>query len=162
MDPQSRLGEFSSSASSCGVTRWGPFAVTACRCCGLACRRVHFFRAERHDRFHSAVRRAGGRCPAAALLPSVGVIASGSRAVGRPRTGRPPLAPVLACTFRPVATALWAVAANCECVLDRDAWDVPDGQWRIGRPSTRPVLKHGPRSLTCAQVIGSLRNLKAK
>jgi hypothetical protein len=23
-----------------------------------------------------------------------------------------------------------------------------------GRKSTRPVLKHGPRSLTCAQVIG--------
>jgi len=28
------------------------------------------------------------------------------------------------------------------------------GQWRIGRSSTRPVLKHGPRSLTCAQVMG--------
>ena len=30
------------------------------------------------------------------------------------------------------------------------------------RPSTRPVLKHGPRSLTCARVIGFVRNLKAK
>ena len=29
------------------------------------------------------------------------------------------------------------------------------GRWRIGRPSTRPVLKHGPRSLTCARVVGS-------
>ena len=30
-----------------------------------------------------------------------------------------------------------------------------EGRWRIGRPSTRPVLKHGPRSLTCARVVGS-------
>lgn len=29
------------------------------------------------------------------------------------------------------------------------------GQWRIGRSSTRPVLKHGPRSLACARVMGS-------
>lgn len=29
------------------------------------------------------------------------------------------------------------------------------GQWRVGRSSTRPVLKHGPRSLTCARVMGS-------
>lgn len=28
------------------------------------------------------------------------------------------------------------------------------GQWRIGRSSTRPVLKHGPRSLTCTRVGG--------
>ena len=26
--------------------------------------------------------------------------------------------------------------------------------WCCGRRSTRPVLKHGPRSLTCTQVIG--------
>ena len=36
------------------------------------------------------------------------------------------------------------------------------GQWRIGRSSTRPVLKHGPRSLTCARVMGSIRNPKAQ
>ena len=28
------------------------------------------------------------------------------------------------------------------------------GRWRIGRSPVRPVLKHGPRSLTCARVIG--------
>ena len=28
-------------------------------------------------------------------------------------------------------------------------------QRRVGRCSTRPVLKHGPRSLTCARVIGN-------
>lgn len=28
------------------------------------------------------------------------------------------------------------------------------GRWRVCRHSTRPVLKHGPRSLTCARVIG--------
>ena len=28
------------------------------------------------------------------------------------------------------------------------------GRWRIGRSPVRPVLKHGPRSLTCARVAG--------
>ena len=28
------------------------------------------------------------------------------------------------------------------------------GLWLIGRHPIRPVLKHGPRSLTCARVIG--------
>jgi hypothetical protein len=28
------------------------------------------------------------------------------------------------------------------------------GQWRPSLPPIRPVLKHGPRSLTCAQVNG--------
>ena len=28
------------------------------------------------------------------------------------------------------------------------------GRWRIGRQPIRPVLKHGPRSLTCARVTG--------
>jgi len=28
------------------------------------------------------------------------------------------------------------------------------GRWRIGRLPVRPVLKHGPRSLTCARVSG--------
>ena len=28
------------------------------------------------------------------------------------------------------------------------------GLWRPSQPPIRPVLKHGPRSLTCAQVIG--------
>src|SRR6218665_2510236 len=32
----------------------------------------------------------------------------------------------------------------------RRAW----GRWRNGREPVRPVLKHGPRSLTCARVVG--------
>ena len=28
------------------------------------------------------------------------------------------------------------------------------GQWRVGRHPLRPVLKHGPRSLTCARAAG--------
>ena len=36
----------------------------------------------------------------------------------------------------------------CGCPLP--AW----GRWRIGRLPVRPVLKHGPRSLTCARVSG--------
>ena len=34
-------------------------------------------------------------------------------------------------------------------------------QWRIGRSPVRPVLKHGPRSLTCARVNGHVRNPEA-
>ena len=36
----------------------------------------------------------------------------------------------------------------------RTARRVARGQWRIGRQPVRPVLKHGPRSLTCARVVG--------
>ena len=41
-------------------------------------------------------------------------------------------------------------ALLCWIGLAGRAW----GQWRVCRPTTRPVLKHGPRSLTCARVIG--------
>jgi len=34
--------------------------------------------------------------------------------------------------------------------------------WRIGRSPVRPVLKHGPRSLTCARVVGHVRNPEAQ
>jgi hypothetical protein len=36
------------------------------------------------------------------------------------------------------------------------------GLQRVGRSSTRPVLKHGPRSLTCARVRGTLRGPRAE
>ena len=35
-------------------------------------------------------------------------------------------------------------------------------RWQVGRSSTRPVLKHGPRSLTCARVVGQVRNPEAQ
>ena len=35
-------------------------------------------------------------------------------------------------------------------------------RWRIGRSPVRPVLKHGPRSLTCARVVGHVRNPEAQ
>jgi len=50
-----------------------------------------------------------------------------------------------------------ATASTCRRSV-RDA----QGLRRSGRPSTRPVLKHGPRSLTCARVVGFLRNLEAQ
>jgi hypothetical protein len=34
------------------------------------------------------------------------------------------------------------------------------GRWRIGRQPVRPVLKHGPRSLTCARVVGRYETLR--
>lgn len=135
VDPQSRPGEFSSSEGSCGVTRRGPFAVNACRCCDLVRRRVHFLRARAPrpvsiggQKIWRQVARRRTR------FRRLGVIASGTRAVARPRTGRPLFAPVLACTFRPADTASlgqWPLTASC--APDRDAWAVPDGQWRIGR-----------------------------
>ena len=36
------------------------------------------------------------------------------------------------------------------------------GRWRIGRLPVRPVLKHGPRSLTCARVAGRYETQRAK
>ena len=116
--------------------------------------------------FHRRSEDPGGRWPAGGFRACrLGVIAPWD--AGRRETeDRPALlfAPVLACTFTTCGYCLsGAVAAN-RVVRSGPGCEggVPDGQWRIGRQSTRPVLKHGPRSLTCAQVIGTLRNLKAK
>lgn len=48
------------------------------------------------------------------------------------------------------------VMARC-CLVGggmRDTYNGANSQWCSGRPSTRPVLKHGPRRVTCAQVNG--------
>ena len=155
MDPQSRPGEFSSSAGSCGVTRWGsPFAVHACRAAVSSVRRVHFFRAERHDRFPRRSEETGEGSPAAASLPSVGSysprIAGCRETEDRPARRRPsPLRARL--DLRILLSGQWPLTASAQWV---GCAAVPEGQWRIGRASTRPVLKHGPRSLACARVIG--------
>ena len=46
-------------------------------------------------------------------------------------------------------------ALSARCGRDRVApVRYTEGQWRIGWQPIRPVLKHGPRSLTCARVTG--------
>ena len=80
--------------------------------------------AERHDRFPSAVRRSGGRWPAGGIRSCrLGVIAPGTRAVARPRTGRPCSSLLsLRARLRPADTASlgqWPLTASC--AADRDA-----------------------------------------
>ena len=144
VDPQSRLAEFSSDGR-CG--RWVR-DVIALSCCSALVSRVHFPRAERHDRFpvgQKAVRKVGGRfgvlCYSLACPDPAG---DRGAAVGRGHS-----ALLGSSTGRDWAT----VSADCFLGWSERAW-LAQGQWRIGRPSTRPVLKHGPRSLACARVVG--------
>ena len=161
VDPQSRPGEFSSSAGSCGVTRWGPFAVHACRAAVSSVRRVHFFRAERHDRFPRRSEEPGEGIPPRPRCRRSGVIAPESRAVGRPRTGRPDVALALACTSRPADTALWAVAANRECAVGGvrvgARWSVAN---RSGVHPTRLETRTKESNMCASHWV--LRNLKAQ
>ena len=50
---------------------------------------------------------------------------------------------------------LLAVPADRGCLGTSFTPVDAQGLWRIGRFPIRPVLKHGPRSLTCARVMGS-------
>jgi len=111
---------------------------------------VHFPRAERHDRFpggQKAARKVGvglGRHCYSLACPDP---LAGDRGAAAGR-GRPAL--LGSSTGRDWAT----VPADRSLGWTGWAWPA-QGRWRIGRPSTRPVLKHGPRSLTCARVVGS-------
>ena len=58
-----------------------------------------------------------------------------------------------------LATSRLARTVHSACRPRRvKAWDRfragTQGLWPFGRPPIRPVLKHGPRSLTCARVTG--------
>ena len=46
------------------------------------------------------------------------------------------------------------VLADCRVALRLGSPVQAQGPWPTGRHPIRPVLKHGPRSLTCARVIG--------
>ena len=68
---------------------------------------------------------------------------------GSPAAAR---APLPRCSFD--WRGLFTVLADC---LRRSGGALPcrhQGLWLVGRHPIRPVLKHGPRSLTCARVIG--------
>lgn len=163
MDPQSRPGEFSSSEGSCGVTRRGPFAVNACRCCDLVRRRVHFLRARAPrpvsiggQKIWRQVARRRTR------FRRLGVIASGTRAVARPRTGRPALR---SCPCVHVSTCGYclsgAVAANR--VVRTGPGCVGCARWSVANRSvvhpTRLETRTKESNMCASHWV--LRNLKA-
>ena len=97
----------------------------------------------------------GRGAPPADSFPSVG--SYNPRLAGRRETedrpARLPLSSLFArFDLRILLSGQWPLTASGHRAGMRGR--VPDGRWRIGRSSTRPVLKHGPRSLTCARVIG--------
>jgi hypothetical protein len=84
--------------------------------------------------------------------PYQSYMASRRRTEEPPRASRPPSLPgefdrerLGNRVFRPL---------TCDRSGAGRARSVCQGWWQICRHSTRPVLKHGPRSLTCARVIG--------
>lgn len=89
----------------------------------------------------------GGAC-----VPTSPSVTSRRRTEGTPRASRPP---------SPPGEFDWERLGNRvsrPLICDRRgagrACIVCQGWWQVCRHSTRPVLKHGPRSLTCARVIG--------
>ena len=147
MDPQSRPAEFSAARGS-GLRRTGIPGTLPPRRTGL--RRVHFPRAESRDRSGSTGDEPGG-------LP---VGAPGSLPVrrGEPVPDRGTAGRFEAC--RPSGRVRTGETGQpcLPTARTRSGWlgRAPrTGLRRVCRHSTRPVLKHGPRSLTCARVIGS-------
>jgi hypothetical protein len=115
-------------------------------------RTVHFRRAERHDRF------VGGQKPPGkvAAVARLRCYRPGRRwPVGGPRktasaAGRETAAPCVRSICGDCRQCPLTAGVRRLRVVSRPAW----GRWRIGRSPVRPVLKHGPRSLTCARVSG--------
>ena len=115
-----------------------------------------FRRVERHDRF------AGGHkppwkvapCLARSVIDSGGVGPLADRGTFNPavpalRLGRPAFSRRL--DWRGLFTVLADRGASRSGSCSRAG---TQGLWLFGRPPIRPVLKHGPRSLTCARVMG--------
>ena len=146
VDPQSRPGKFSSSGQPAGggsPIRKDGAVVGLVPACAL-----FPGRAPRPVSRRSEASWEGDLRPVAEELRprSCGL-------VGRPRVFRGVLAPVPPRAFD-WGGLLTAVLTDRVCGFERGVLGVASGQWRIGRSSTRPVLKHGPRSLTCARVMG--------
>ena len=102
-------------------------------------------------RLPAAVTRFPGS-PGAYRSPAVGParapedVRRAPTAPGRPDASDFGVTALVACVPRP---RVWTMARRTRRA---------EGRWRIGRYSTRPVLKHGPRSLTCAQVAGTVES----
>ena len=117
-------------------------------------RRCTFSGVERHDRF------GGGHKPGGKVTR----LPRGARVLQPVRTRTRcwtedacrDLRPRTSCLALSTSAALVPVRRNrARCTETPRARDA-QGQWRNGRLPTRPVLKHGPRSLTCARVTGSI------
>ena len=109
--------------------------------------RVHFRRAERHDRLR------GGQKPGRKVGGSLTGTVIASR--GGPLRGRGTTAAFGYLVFGASSTGRdWATVPADRSSRPAGPARAALGLWRICRHSTRPVLKHGPRSLTCARVIG--------
>lgn len=146
--PQSPSVGFSSPASR-RARRRHPQGVRRVRAAG---RRVHFRRTERHDRFVG-----GEKPPEKVTARSRGSVLQLRTALARRRTegdrdARSASAPAIRSSVRPAGTVVSARKPRTSGVVGRSA--STRGRWRIGRSPVRPVLKHGPRSLTCARVSG--------
>ena len=111
---------------------------------------MHFRRAERHDRF------GGGEKPPGKVAVPSGSVLQTRAALARSRTEEDFVAAgrgTGVSRFRSTGGDCRQCPSTAEVRRPRDprpAW----GRWRIGRSPVRPVLKHGPRSLTCARVVG--------
>ena len=138
-------------ASSARPDPRGPASRRARAC------RVHFLRVERHDRFAGGLKPRekviATRCPPRSRSyrsrrrwPAGGPrnipLPAAARAPG-PDVGRPTGEDCSQCSPTAAARGLGSTRAHAQ------------GLWRIGRPPIRPVLKHGPGSLTCARVTES-------
>ena len=121
-------------------------------------RRAPFPRGERHDRSDGGQKSWGK----VAWSASVGCVLQSPCSEALRRIEELPVA-APASTRRARAPAsdgrveggLFTVCSDCRVVRMWVRFRAgAQGLWRIDRHPIRPVLKHGPRSLTCARVIG--------
>ena len=113
-------------------------------------RRVHFPRVERHDRF------VGGQKPGGKVAPASGRSVIARVAVARWRTEEPAAVRLRARALRGAVRlgGLLAVLADRVRVTGSVRSRAASGSVANRSVPIRPVLKHGPRSLTCARVMG--------
>ena len=115
---------------------------------------VHFLRDESHDRVGGCSWRCEGFPARSRALGPYSALAAGVSMP--PARGRSPRASQAPGRLRAFDSDVSRPKHVATARVDHDpALGRAEGRWRISRHSTRPVLKHGPRSLTCARVTGS-------
>ena len=111
-----------------------------------------FCRAERHDRFSGRQKAPveGSSFFGRSVIAPGAAGRLGERGNRRARPKARAAAVVGLFDWR----GLFAVLVDCWLSIGEPSRVGAQGRWRIGRHPIRPVLKHGPRSLTCARVMG--------